>query len=104
MSILSKLLQKRGIKDVSELDKEEQKTFAEWQRVLSKDDISLKDVESFCSMQVLNIEAQFKDLNTSKEKIERLVLLHSVYSSLKNLINSPRQERESLEKYLTQLL
>lgn len=104
MSILSKLLERKGIKDTSELSTEEHIQFEDWQRTLSKQDITLKDIEEFCTMQLANIGAQFKDLNTPKEKLERLVTLHSVYSTLKDIINSPRQERENLEKYLTQLL
>lgn len=104
MSILSKILAKRGIKDVSELDKDEQETFETWSKVLSKDEITLKDVDEFCGIQIATIETQFKDLSNSREKLERLVLQHSIYSTLKLLINSPQKERESLEKYLTQLL
>ena len=104
MNILSKLLQKKGIKSVEELTQEERRDFDQWKRVLSKEDINTKDIEEFCSAQIKTIEAQFKDLSISKEKLERLVLLHSVYSSIKDLINSPRAERENLEKYLTQLL
>ena len=104
MSILSRLLEKKGIKSPEELTPEERVDFDNWKKVLSKEDIKLSDVEEFCSSSIRSIEAKFKDLDNSKEKIERLVLLHSVYSSMKNLINSPRAEREQLEKYLTQLL
>ena len=104
MSILSRLLEKKGIKSTEELTPEERVDFDNWKRILSKEDIELSDVEEFCASNIKNIEAKFKDLDNSKEKLERLVLLHSVYSSLKNLINSPRAEREQLEQYLTQLL
>lgn len=104
MSILTRLLQKRGMKDASELSEEEKVTFDGWRATLAKDDISLNDVEMFCTSNLRIIEDQFKDLANSKEKIERLVLLHSVYSSLKGIINSPRLEKENLEKYLQSLL
>lgn len=104
MSILTRLLEKKGIKSPEELTPEERVDFDNWKKVLSKEDIKLSDVEEFCASNIRNIEAKFKDLDNSKEKIERLVLLHSVYSSMKNLINSPRAEREQLENYLTQLL
>ena len=104
MSILSELLKRRGIKSTEELSPDERVEYDNWKATLSKEDISLKDVEGFCGIQIANIEAQFKDLANSKEKIERLVLLHSVYSAIKSLINSPGAERENMEKYLTQLL
>lgn len=104
MGILSRLLEKKGIKSTEELTLEERVDFDNWKKILSKEDINLSDVEEFCASNIRNIEAKFKDLDNSKEKLERLVLLHSVYSSLRNLINSPRAEREQLEQYLTQLL
>lgn len=104
MSILTRLLKKRGVNNTDELTKEERVDFDNWKKILSKEDIKLSDVEEFCTANINNIETQFKDLSNSKEKIERLVLLHSVYSSMKNLINSPRAEREQLENYLTNLL
>ncbi len=104
MSILSELLKRRGIKDTEELSKEERVEYDNWKAVLSKEDISLKDVEEFCGMQIAHIEAQFKNLDNPPEKTARLALVHSVYSSIKHIINSPRQERENLEKHLTQLL
>lgn len=104
MSILSRILQKKGIKSPEELTPEERVDFDSWKKILSKEDIQLKDVEEFCIANINNIEAQFKDLSNSNEKLERLVLLHSVYSSMKHLINSPRAEREQLENYLNGLL
>lgn len=105
MSILTELLKRRGINSTEELSKEERVEFDQWKAVLSKEDITLKDVSEFCTIQLNNIEAQFKDhANYETDKIKRLALLHSVYGSLKSLIESPRAERENLEKYLTQLL
>ena len=104
MSIITELLKRRGIKSKEELIKEELQEFEQWETILAKEDISLKDVEEFCKIQLSITEGKFKDLDNTPQKTEKLVLLHSVYSGIRNLINSPRQERENLENYLRQLL
>ena len=104
-SLLSKLLQKRGIENIEDLSKEEKTWFDEKQRVLSQnDEISLEDFRKFCQTQIDLIEGQWKNLDNSKEKNERLIGLFTVYSTLKKIIAAPKGERELLEDYLTQLL
>lgn len=103
-NILSKILGKRGIKDVSELAPEERGTFDEWKKILETENMGPEALLEFCTGQLGIIEAQFGDVNNSDEKVRRLVLLHSVYASIRNLINSPKAEREALITYLTGLL
>lgn len=102
-NVISKVLEKKGIKP-EELTKEEQATIDQWQKTLSSGDITLDTISAFCNQNLAFIEAQFRDLNNSHEKTSRLVLLHSVYTALRNVINAPKAERESLENYLNQLL
>ena len=102
--LLEKLLKKRGIKDVSELQKDEKVDFDKWQNIFDEGDITVDKISGFCNNQIDLIENQWKDLNISKERIERLVLLHNVYKTLYNLITGPKTGRESLERYLDQLL
>jgi len=101
---LSKVLQSKGIKDESELSEEEKVQFDQWRAILSKDELTMSDVVDFCHSQVDNIEAQFKDLNNSPEKLTRLVLQHSIYKTLVQVIKAPSAERESLERHLTDLI
>ncbi len=103
MNILSKLLEKKGLKP-EDLTSEEKGTIEQWKKTLSEGEITIDTILMFCNNNISYIENQFKDLNNTKEKLERLVLLYSVYSSLRNIINSPKTERESLENYLTTLL
>ena len=103
MNILSKLLEKKGLKP-EDLSPEERGTIEQWQKTLSEGEVTLKTITTFCDHNIGYIENQFKDLNNSDEKIKRLALLHSVYSSLRNVINAPKAEKENLENYLTSLL
>jgi len=104
MNILSKLLQKRGIKDVTELNKEERIEFDNWQNVLDKEEVTIENITDFCVGAMNAIEVQFGDMDIPNDKMAKLTLQHSIYKKLKDMINAPRVERESLVEYLTNLL
>ena len=103
MNLIAKLFQKRGITP-EDLTPEEKETVQQWEKTLSDEEVTVESISLFCKNQLKNIEQQFKDTNISREKMERLVLLHSVYASLRDVISSPKIERASLESYLTSLL
>ena len=104
-SLLSKLLLKRGIENVENLSKEEKNWFDEKQRILSQpDEISVEDFKKFCRSQLNIIEEQWKNLDNSAVKNERLVILHTIYSTILKVAEASRVERELLEDHLTQLI
>lgn len=103
-NILSRLLQKRGISNPEDLSIDEKNDFERWRRVLSDGEITIDKVTSFCDNQIGLIEGQWKDLSNTNQKNERLILLHTVYKAIKNVIVSPQAEREALEKYLQQMI
>lgn len=106
MSILSKLLQKRGIEKIDDLDEVEKKTYQEWHRVLSKEKLTIEDIEEFCQNQVNGIELKWKELDwvESREQQIRSITAHTIYKTLLGVIKSPQVEREQLEKYLEDLI
>lgn len=103
-SLISRLLEKRGVKDIEELSPAEKTDIDRWESILGTGDISIDAMTGFCDNQLKLIEVQWRNLENSTTKNERLVLLHSVYSSLKEMIKSPNSERAVLEKYLRGLL
>jgi len=104
IDILTRILNKKGIKDASELDTEEQETFNQWRKTLSEEPVTVDTIKEFCDYQLTLINQQFKDLDRTPEKTDRLVLLYNVYSSLKGVIDNPQVAKESLVKYLTGML
>ncbi len=102
--ILQKYLHKLGIKDILDLKEDEKKDFDRWERILTEGNITVDKILDFCSAQVKIIETQFKNLDNTANKNERLILLHTIYNTLITLIKSPEAERENLEKYLNTLL
>ena len=102
--ILAKILRKRGLNSVEELDKDEKQTFQNWQAVLSKDELTIEDVKNFCQSQVDVIEGKWADLNTSQDKKAELIPYHTVYKTLLLAIDSPKAQRENLENQLNNLI
>lgn len=104
MNILEKLLAKRGIKDVQELDPEEKKQYVQWEAVLSKETLTVPDIQKFCQSQVSMIETKWADINMDQSKKAELIPYHTVYKMLLAAIDSPKAVREALEVQLTQLI
>jgi len=103
MSILDKILNKRGITQ-EQLDPEEKETFENWRKILSKEELTIKDVKEFCQSQVSVIEGKWSDLNTSQEKKAEFIPYHTIYKTLLLTIDSPKIAREQLENQLNQLI
>ncbi len=102
--LLNRLLRKRKIEDVTELKEDEKVTFDTWERILSEGEITVDKIVEFCLSQINVIEIQWKNLDNPEKKNERLILMHTIYKTLVNLIKAPRTEKENLEKYLNDLL
>lgn len=104
MEIIKKLLNKRGVEDVTKLSSDEKQDIDRWQKILSEGEITVDKIKAFCDNEIGKIEKNWKDLNNSKEKNERLIIMHTVYSSIIEAIEAPQKQKESLEKYLSQLI
>ncbi len=104
MNILQKLLQKRGIKDPNELDKEEKQQFETWRKILSKEELTTKDIKEFCQTQCEIIETKWKDFDTPQVKKSEWIAPYIIYKTLLQAIDSPKAGRENLEIYLNELI
>lgn len=101
MGILERWLSKKtNGKGLPDLNEEERATFEKYQAILSDGEITVDKVAQFCENQIKVIEKQWKNLDNPKEKNDRLIIFHTVYSTLLEVIRSPQQARETLEKYL----
>lgn len=108
--LLEKIFKKRGIKSFNDLDNEpnsdgspnERQTFENWNKILSKDELTTADIKEFCSSQISVIEGKWKDLTVSNEKKAELIPYHTVYKALLVAIDAPKVAREQLQKQLEQ--
>ena len=103
-SILYKLLKKRGIESLDQLEPEEKRDFDNWNAVLSKEELTISDVKEFCQGQIGIIEMKWRDYTIDKEKKAEYIPYHTVYKILLQAIDSPRSTREQLEKHLLNLI
>lgn len=101
MSLLSKLLDKRGIEKIEDLAPEEKQVFERWSVVLTGEVVSVESLKEFCRAQIRRIEESL-DGKTPLTPLQQACI--HVYISLLKAIEAPEKERESLEQYLTQLV
>ena|SRR3990167_1088127 len=103
MSILNKFFERKGI-DPSTLSSDEKATMEQWKVTLEAKEVTVDTILDFCTQNIKHIEGQFRDVTIMEDKLKRLTLLHSVYSTLRDLIKAPVEQREQFEKYLSTLL
>jgi hypothetical protein len=99
-NLLSKLLLKRGVTR-NDLDEPEKKDFDRWEKILSEGDVTVESIGNFCKAQISAIEAKWKDFDNTNE---RLVIAHTIYSTIIKALTANKVERESLEEYLNNLI
>lgn len=100
--LLEKLLGKRGIKDTDLID-EEKVQFSNWERILSKEELTTEDIKLFCNRQISIIEIKWSDLSLEQVKKAELIPYHTVYRLLLAAIDSPKAAKEAVEQQLIQL-
>ena len=98
--ILRKLLDKRKITP-DKLDVEEKKDFDRWEGILSGGEVTIDKLKEFCKAQKNTIEAKWKNFDNTDQ---RLVIAHTIYSTIIKAIEAPESEREALEAYLKDLI
>lgn len=98
---LTKLLEKRGIDKIEDLQPEEQATYNKWKLVLSGDSVTIDSLKEFCLSQIRIIESKCDGITGLT--VMQQACIH-VYINLLKAIEAPEAERNSLEKYLVQIV
>lgn len=101
-TLLYNLLGKRNLQ-VKDLDPQEKQQFERWNSVL-EEEVTVEKVEEFCRIQIERIEAQWENLDSSKLKNERLIIMHTVYGKILRMLKAKKAERRSVEEELVRLL
>ncbi len=104
MNIVDKIFKKRGIKDRTELSKEEQSTLSMYERILSKKELTLADLKEFILGRIAQIEGRWSDQNFDNAKKAELIPQHTVYKTILKALDAPQLEREALERSLLSML
>ena len=104
MSILTKLLERRGIQDPKDLKGEEKDLYESWKAILSEGEISVEKIKEYCQSQLSYIETKWADYDKENTKKAELIPYYTVYKMLVRVIEAPRVQKELLEQQLNQLL
>lgn len=99
-NLLSKLLEKRGIRSEKELTIEEKKDFDKYKITLSKE-VTVDNIKEFCKSQIKTIEGKCDGV-TPITNLQQASL--HVYFNILKVIEAPEAERESLERHLLQII
>lgn len=102
--LLTRLFQKRGIKDANDLSADEKSWFDQRQAILSKEELTIDDLKRFCETQLSIIETKWSDYAVNQEKKAELLPYYTVYKAILRAFDAPKVAREALEQELTQLL
>jgi hypothetical protein len=97
---VERLMVKRGIRDVNSLNPEEKAAVMEWERRLSKPDLTVPDVVAFCRERLAAIEGRWADASVTDGERLRLVERHCVLKAILGAIDGPGKEREETERWL----
>lgn len=100
-ALVNRILEKRGIKDTKDLSPEEQATYDKWRLVLTGATVTPETMKEFCKAQVTIIEGKCDGVTPLT--ILQQACIH-VYTNILKAIEAPESERESLERYLTQIV
>lgn len=112
LDILNRFLKSKGVSDPTKLDNSpntdgsptELQTFLNYEKTLSKDDLTLEDLKIFLTAQIGLIEYRWKSFDVSNEKKSELIPYHTVYKIIEQAISAPQSERAQLEAHLNNLL
>mgnify|MGYP001612767173 CR=1 FL=1 len=101
--MINKLLEKLNIKSVLDLNDEEKRTFEQWQKVLDKDEVSVKEIKEFIDFQVALTTEQLLSYKNTKDKDIYLKAQLRNYRNLKSFIESPTKNKEVINQYINNL-
>jgi len=101
---LEKLLKKRGLENITQLDRYERADFERWQKALIAQPVTLESLAEFIKEQKNRAENEIANPDNSKEKDMFLKASLNIYRSFLALLKQPEVERETTEKFLKQLL
>lgn len=104
-SKLNKVLESKGIKNLTDLTPEERETYLAWDKILSEGKVTVDKILEFCERELARIDAVWRQSVISGRDIpQNLVLLRVVYKTLADLIKAPKEEKAQLEEYLQNLV
>jgi len=110
-NLIVQLFNKKGIKSIDELSQEQDplgvsefSTIQNYEKVLSKRELTVEDIKSFLTQQIEIIDNKWRDHSVSQKRKNELLPVYTVYKALLGAINAPDAERIGMERYLLNII
>jgi len=104
INILDKILQKRGVKEFSELTQEEKDTYRDWDNILRGRKLTDEEVESFLKDEEEATVKLLIDQNLNERQDIFLKMKLDMVRKILHFLNGPELEKKTLENNLKQLI
>lgn len=100
MNILEKYLKKIGVKSYEELNQEEKETYKEWETSISGRRLTDEDVKEFLNLELQTAISRVTEVNLTKEDETFRKCEIKLIQKILKFLDSPRVEKELLEKQI----
>ena len=100
--MIDQILEKLGLKDVSELNEVERATWSEWASILSKQDVTIEDLKAFLPKELERANIELRKFENAKEKDQFYKAYSSLLDTITKFIAGPTKQREALIAFLKQ--
>jgi len=101
MSLLSKTLEKFGVKEFSQLTEEEKVTYREWQEILTGKKLTDEDVAEFLQFELSAVQGKLINPNLSQREDVFLKMKMEMITNIQKFLNAPEVMKRQLETTLT---
>jgi hypothetical protein len=101
-NLLGAWMRKKGIEKEEDLSAEERSTYDGYRRILTGETVTIETLKTFMHSQVSAIESKFGEKDSTHDTYYKACL--HIYLTLLRTIEAPEQQREALERHLTQLI
>lgn len=92
--LILKLLRKRGIENIDDLDESEMSQYKTWQEALTSSEVSVESITKFCKKQKNLIEDQYSNPDNSEKKDLALKTSLAMYKAILAFISGAKVARK----------
>lgn len=101
--MLTQLLEKLGITNFDQLTAEERKTYEQWAKVLTTQDVTMDTVKAWLNVERARANTELLKIDNTKERELFYKVMVRMLDALHVMTATPAAQRESLKTHLQQV-
>lgn len=98
--MLSKILEKLGVTDYSQLKDQERQTYLQWADILNKPELSIEDLKTILPAEIERVTIEWRKYENDDKRDLYFKVYARILQMLTDMITAPEKEREDLKKRL----